>query len=488
MVWWQSSTSRFGPLVSLDHVSTRDFSALRAELGLPPVAVTDSFPEPVLTEARALSQQPPAATIDRTDVPFVTVDPPGSLDLDQAVHIGRTDGGGFRVQYAIADLGSAIPADGAVDAEARRRGQTMYLPDGRVPLHPPTLSEGSLSLLPDQTRGAAVWTIDVGSSGSIESATVERALVRSTARLEYAGVQRDADAGKPHPSIEGLADLGRLRRAVRLASGAIDLALPEQGVVRAGDEWTLRIEPRTEADTWNAEVSLLTGMAAADMMLRAEVGVLRTLPAPASDDVEAFFEMARRLGVPVRDGETPGEVLAALDARTPVAMALMTQATRLLRGAGYVAFDGALPDAREHAGIGGAYAHVTAPLRRLVDRFTTEVCLAISAGSVVPTWARSALPDIAEAMRASGRLASSANRDAIDAVEAWTMVDRPGGSFEAIVLRTGSRDSMAGAEVMILEPPIEAWCRGTGLVEGSEIRVQVEQVDEAEGSLRYRLA
>lgn len=468
-------------------MSTRDFAALRAELGLPPAALTDTFPEPVLTEAFALSQLSPEAAIDRTDVPFVTVDPPGSLDLDQAVHIVRTVGGGFRVQYAIADLGSVLPADGAVDAEARRRGQTMYLPDGRVPLHPPTLSEGSLSLLPDQTRGAAVWTIDVGSTGEIESATVERALVRSTARLEYAGVQRDADAGTPHPSIEALADLGRLRRAVRLASGAIDLALPEQGVVRSGDAWRLRIEPRTEADTWNAEISLLTGMAAADMMLKAGIGLLRTLPAPSSDDVEEFLDVARGLSVSVGDGKTPGEVLAALDASTPVAMALMTHATRLLRGAGYVAFDGAAPETREHAGIGGAYAHVTAPLRRLVDRFTTEVCLALSAGVAVPDWARSALPEIAEAMRTSGRLAASADRDAIDAVEAWTMADRLGESFEAIVLRAGSRDSAEGAEVMILDPPVEAWCLGAGLVEGSEIWVRVERVDETEESLLYRL-
>ncbi|MGJ9421914.1 RNB domain-containing ribonuclease [Aeromicrobium sp. CF3.5] len=467
-------------------MTSRDFAALRAELGLPPAALTDRFPERVLAEARTLSQQSPRATVDLTDVPFVTVDPPGSMDLDQAVHIARLDDGGFRVQYAIADLGSAIAADGAVDAEARQRGQTLYLPDGRVPLHPPVLSEGSLSLLPDQTRGAAVWSIDVAPDGSVTSATVERALVRSVARLEYEGVQRDADAGTPHASIEALGDLGLLRRQVRLNAGAIDLALPEQGVVRSGEEWTLRIEPRTEADTWNAEVSLLTGMAAAEMMLASGIGLLRTLPAPSSESVEAFLEVARRLGVDVRDGETPGEVLAALDASTPVAMALMTHATRLLRGAGYVAFDGTEPETREHAGIGGAYAHVTAPLRRLVDRFTTEVCLALSADVSVPEWARAALPEIAEAMRASGRLAASADREAIDAVEAWVMADRHGETFEAIVLRAGRKGSADGAEIMIVDPPVEAWCTGAGLVEGSTIQVSVEQVDETEGSLQYR--
>ena len=357
----------------------------------------------------------------------------------------------------------------------------MYLPDGRVPLHPPVLSEGSLSLLPGQVRGVALWTVDVAADGSLRSATVERALVRSVARLEYATVQSDADAGSPHPSIEPLADLGRLRRRVRLAAGAIDLALPEQGVVRSGDAWTLRLEPRTEADTWNAEVSLLTGMAAAELMLGAGIGLLRTLPEPSSETVEEFLAVARRLSVAVPDGATPGEVLASLDPATPVAMALMTHATRLLRGAGYAAFDGEPPEETGHAGIGGPYAHVTAPLRRLVDRFTTEVCLAICAGDEVPAWARESLPTIAESMRASGRTAAAADRDAIDAVEAWTMADRRDDTFEAIVLRAED-DS---AEIMILQPPVEADCTGSGLVEGATISVRVAHVDVAEGHVEY---
>lgn len=461
-------------------MTSRDFAALRSELGLPPAPMTDHFDDAVLVEARAVSRRPPVATTDRTDIAFVTVDPPGAMDLDQAVHLERRDDG-FRVHYAIADLGSAIPPDGAVDAEARRRGQTMYLPDGRVPLHPPVLSEGSLSLLPGQVRGVALWTVDVAADGSLRSATVERALVRSVARLEYATVQSDADAGSPHPSIEPLADLGRLRRRVRLAAGAIDLALPEQGVVRSGDAWTLRLEPRTEADTWNAEVSLLTGMAAAELMLGAGIGLLRTLPDPSSETVEEFLAVARRLSVAVPDGATPGEVLASLDPATPVAMALMTHATRLLRGAGYAAFDGEPPEETGHAGIGGPYAHVTAPLRRLVDRFTTEVCLAICAGDEVPAWARESLPTIAESMRASGRTAAAADRDAIDAVEAWTMADRRDDTFEAIVLRAED-DS---AEIMILQPPVEADCTGSGLVEGATISVRVAHVDVAEGHVEY---
>lgn len=457
-----------------------DFHAVRSHLGLPPADRTDEFPEDVEAEAETISTTPPAATTDLTHLPFVTIDPPGSLDLDQAVLLERV-GDAIRVRYAIADLGSAIPPGGKVDAEARRRGQTLYLPDGRVPLHPTVLSEGSLSLLPDQVRGAAVWTIDVAADGSPGPATVQRALVRSVARLDYAGVQADVDAGTVHPSVEALADLGRVRRTVRLAAGAIDLALPEQKVVPAGDDWTLTIDARTEVDGWNAEVSLLTGMSAAQLMLGAGIGLLRTLPTPPDEDVAAFHAMAATLGIESDPAVSPGTVLAGLDPTTPAALALMTHATRLLRGAGYVAFDGEVPDDSVHAGIGGAYAHVTAPLRRLVDRFATEVCLAISAGQPVPDWARAALPEIAATMRESDRRAADADRSTVDLVETWVMEPRRDEDFDAIVLRADED----GASVMIVDPPIEARCSGTGLVDGSTIRVRVDRLDESKRSVTY---
>ncbi len=460
--------------------SGHDFSGLRADLDLPAAHESDDFADDVLGEAVAISRAAPAATTDLTDLAFVTIDPPGSLDLDQAVLVER-DGDGFTVRYAIADLGSAITPGGPIDVEARRRGQTIYLPDGRIPLHPPILSEDALSLLPDQVRGAAVWSIEVAADGSIRTATVQRALVRSVARLDYAGAQADVDDGTPHPSIEALADLGRLRRKVRLAAGAIDLALPEQSVVADGDDWTLRIEPRTEVDGWNAEVSLLTGMAAAEMMVAGGVGLLRTLPRPPAEDVAAFMAVAAGLGVSAPADASPGQVLAALDPSRPASMALMTHATALLRGAGYEVVDGDASHDLVHAGVGGLYAHVTAPLRRLADRFGTEACLAVSAGVAVPTWVGEALPQIAEAMSSSGRRVSQAERAAIDLVETWVMQARRDEELAAIVVKATDHD----AEILITDPPIEARCAGQGLVDGSTVMVRVHDIDTAARVVTY---
>src|ERR687886_170380 len=135
------------------------FAAIRERLHVP-----DAFPPDVLAAAEQAARPPRLPAVDRTDVEFVTVDPPGSTDLDQALHVAR-DSDGFTVHYAIADVPAFVEPGGAVDAEARRRGQTLYAPDRRTPLHPPVLSEGAASLLEGQVRPAFVWRFDLDADG-----------------------------------------------------------------------------------------------------------------------------------------------------------------------------------------------------------------------------------------------------------------------------------------------------------------------------------
>jgi exoribonuclease R len=467
-----------------------DFRAVRAEFDLPA-----EFPPAVLAEA-ARAAAPPVGPgrVDATDVPLVTIDPPGSKDLDQAVGVSRTDGG-FRVHYAIADLGAVVEPGGALDDEVRRRGQTTYLPDGSVPLHPPVLSEDAASLLPDGPRAAVLWTIDLDAAGEVTAVDVRRALVRSAARLDYAGVQADVDAGRVHPAIAALPELGRLRRGLAVARGAIELELPEQEVVPDGaGGWTVRVRRRVDVEGWNAEISLLTGMAAGAMMLDAGVGLLRTLPAPEPDALAAFARTAGRLGFPLGrgDGAEPdvhavAALLAGLPADAAPALALRRAATMLLRGAGYTAFDrvtGVEPPADPgHGGIGAPYAHVTAPLRRLVDRFGTEVCLALHAGEELPGWLRTALPTLPELMAASDATASAVDRACVDRTEAALLAGRIGEEFEVVVLRSGESEGGAG-EVYLADPPVLARCEGVPAA-GVTARVRLVEADPATGRIGF---
>jgi exoribonuclease R len=464
---------------------TPDFAAVRTEFALP-----DAFPSAVLAEAaRAAADRPGPgpARRDATDIELVTIDPPGSKDLDQAVGVVRR-GSGFRVYYAIADLGAVVAPGGVLDAEVRRRGQTIYLPDGSVPLHPAVLSEDAASLLPDGPRAAVLWTFDLDDAGEQVAVSVERAVVRSRARLDYAGVQADVAAGRVHPALAALPELGPLRRAHAVRRGAIELELPEQEVVPDGSGgWTVRVRRRLDVESWNAEISLLTGMAAARIMLDAGVGLLRTLPAPEPDALAAFRRAARELGFGWPEDVPVAEVLAGLPADTPSALAVRRAATALLRGAGYRAFDrsaGTEPPADAgHGGIGAPYAHVTAPLRRLADRFGTEVCLAVTAGAELPDWLRAALPTLPGVMDESDGLASRVDRACLDRTEAALLSGSVGREFDAVVLRA---DGEAG-EVYVPDPPVLAPCTGA-LTAGALVRVRLTAADPDTGRIEFAVS
>ena len=144
-------------------------AALRTELELP-----DAFAPEVLAEAEAAVYASRLPDVDLTAIPFVTIDPAGATDLDQALAIER-DGDGWLVRYAIADLPGFVEPGGAIDSEARLRGQTLYAADGRIPLHPTVISEGAGSLLPGETRGALVWEFRLDATGRPASTTVTRA-------------------------------------------------------------------------------------------------------------------------------------------------------------------------------------------------------------------------------------------------------------------------------------------------------------------------
>ncbi|MFI6926929.1 RNB domain-containing ribonuclease [Nonomuraea spiralis] len=442
------------------------------------------FPRAVLDEADWVAQVPRLDAKDLTDVPFVTIDPPGSMDLDQALHLERLRDG-YRVWYAIADVGAFVRVGGPVDAEARTRGETVYLPVGRVPLHPKVLSEGAASLLPGTTRPAAVWRIDLDADGQIVGADVQRARVRSRERLDYAYVQAAVDTATADGTLGLLAEIGMLRLRLERARGGVTLPTPEQEIVRDDGGYRLEFRMPLPAEAWNAQISLLTGMAAASMMLDAEIGILRVLPAPQPDDLAKVRRVAKALGVPWPEGAGYGEVVHDLDPKNPQQAAFLHESKVLLRGAGYAAFDGAPPKLAEHAAVAAPYAHVTAPLRRLVDRYATEVCLAVAAGEPVPADVRAVLPLLPDIMAATGRRAGAVDRACVDLVEAFLLRDRIGQAFEAMVIDVDER--RGGGQVQLVEPAVIARCDGE-LPLGERVTVRLTQAEPATREVRFTLA
>jgi exoribonuclease R len=454
------------------------FAVIREEAGVP-----GEFPPDVLAAATQSARSPALPDRDLTDLPFFTIDPVGATDLDQAMHRER-DRDGFRVRYAIADLPAFVPPGGPVDAEARRRGQTIYAPDQRTPLHPPVISEDAGSLLPGQVRPAFVWDLRLDADGELTSSDVAAALVRSSDRLDYEGVQAAVDQHSD-PRLELLREIGERRLQLEADRGGASLPMPEQEVVDTGDGYRLRLRPPVPAEDWNAQISLLTGMAAAGMMLAGEVGILRTMPPPAARELARFHRQAAALGVRWPAEMQYGDFLRTLDRTNGRHLALIHEATRLFRGAGYTPFDGAVPEVAEHAAVAAPYAHVTAPLRRLVDRFGLAICAALCSDAEVPAWVREVLPRLPEAMAASDRTASTVERACTDAVEVAVLRSRVGEVFDAVVVDVSEKGG--GGQVQLLDPPVLTGVKGTYEL-GASVRLRLSAADVVTRTLDFEPA
>lgn len=534
--------------------------AARAEVGVP-----DAFPAEV-EEAAARSAADldellaDGSRADLRDVVFCTIDPPGSMDLDQALSIeravvgpgasamgelggpGRT--GGYVVHYAIADVAAFVPAGGPVDTEAHARGTTVYGPDSRTPLHPTSLSEGAASLLPGVDRPAVVWHVHLDGTGEIVDVHVERAVVRSRQRLSYDEAQRILDTGVPTgpadntlagtwSTVDGILDLlrevGRLRQEREVARGGVSLDVPEQEVTTETDGTVgLHYRSTLPVEEWNAQVSLLTGIAAARLMRAGGVGIFRTLPPADERDVARLRRTAKALGIRWRDNQGYGDLLRSLDSSKPAHAAFLTEATSLFRGASYAPFGGTgtpaePPEHAEHAAIAAEYAHVTAPLRRLVDRYGTEACLAHAARTTVPAWVLDGLAALPRTMATTGQRAGSYERASLDILEAALLTDRVGQTFDGVVVdvdeardtardaardtaRDPARDPAGGdargdasaqpdesarpqqGQLMLHDPAVRAPVTGDSLPLGETVRAVLTEASVPQRRVRFALA
>ena len=468
------------PAAAAPNTLAEAIAELRTRLEIPA-----DFPPEVTAAAEAAARHPRLPDLDRTELELLTIDPPGSKDLDQALHIARA-GSGFVVSYAIADVAAFVTAGDPVDVEARRRGLTLYAPDLRTPLHPAALSEGAASLLPDQVRPALLWTLRLDARGELVEVDLARALVRSRAQLTYEQAQTEIDGGGAREVLALLVEVGRRREELERERGGVSLQIPAQEIaVDAAGQYTLTYRATLPVEGYNAQISLLTGMAAAGLMLAGRIGVVRTLPAAEPGALRRLRRTAQALRISwPRDQDYP-EFVRSLDPAIPAHAAMLNACTELFRGAGYTAFDGELPANTRHAALATDYAHVTAPLRRLVDRFAGEVCLALSGRQDVPDWARSALPALPELMAGAESRSKKYERAVIDLVEVSLLHGRVGGEFDGTVIDVES-DGKRGV-VMIADPAVQARVRGTDLPLGTEVRLRLESADWSTGRVEFVL-
>ena len=453
----------------LSPVLQEGLDRIRAELRLP-----EGFaPEVDAAASDTAARVSPAGAdrLDARDIPFVSIDPPASRDLDQAYFAERV-GRGYRVRYAIADVAAFVSSSDPVDLEVRQRGMTLYLPDRRVPLHPEVLSEGAASLLPGDDRPALLWTIDLDAGAMATDMRLERATVRNREATTYHAVTQAVESGQAAEPLELLREIGELRIEREAERNGVSISVPTQEVVPHDSGYRLEYDVPVAAERWNAQVSLLAGMCAAEIMVDGGVGILRTLPPPDQQVVARLRVTANTLGIPWPEGAGYDDVVRGLDPTPPAHAAFLTQAVQVLRGSGYEMIGTGEP-VPMHSAVAAPYAHVTAPLRRLVDRFANEIVLARCADAAVPSWATDALPDLPAAMSEAAQRASSVEHAVVDLIESVLLADQVGEVFDATIVDVGNDH----AEALLREPAVIAPVDGRGRELGEAVRLRLRAAE-----------
>jgi exoribonuclease R len=457
-------------LIDSTHALIGGLAAIRRQFNVP-----EQFPPAVLAAADSAARRQPTAHADRTDRPFVTLDPATSTDLDQAFMIERS-GNDLLLHYAIADVAWFVGDGDAIDREAWQRGTTIYLPDGRAGLYPPVLAEGAASLLPAVARPAVIFTTRIDGDGNARLDGAERAIIRSSAKLAY-------DAVKASDLPADFDELARRIEAAESRRGAARVDPPEQEVDALGDgRYQLLFRPRLRSEEQNATLSLASNIAIADALLAARTGLFRVMPEPDEQAVQRLRQSARALGLSWPEMETLVQFEKTLDPADSSHAAFMLAVRRASGGASYVPYrDGIVP---WHAPMAATYAHATAPLRRLADRYVVRAALAVANGQPVPPEVSAAFEELPAVMARADARDGQIDRNVIDLAEALMLQGSEGTTFDAVVTDADEH----GLRIQLCELPIVARVRGPGEKPGDRIRIKLTSADPLQRRIIFERA
>jgi ribonuclease R len=401
------------------------------------------FPPDALAQAEAAVAAPLDRRTDLRQLPLVTIDGEDARDFDDAVFAER-DGSGWHAVVAIADVAWYVRPGDALDAEAVKRGNSVYFPDRVVPMLPEPLSNGWCSLKPREDRPCMAVHLWLDAEGNRVRYRFERALMRSAARLTYTQVQKALD-GTPDETTRPLLDsvlrplegAWRALLAERQRRGVLELDLPERQVILGPDGRIAKImiRPRYNSHRLIEDFMIAANVAAAEQIEAAHQPCMyRVHDVPDPERLDALRTVLETLGLNLPKG---GRVLASQFNRVLARAAEMPDAQivneMILRSQAQAAYS---PNNIGHFGLGLArYAHFTSPIRRYADLLVHRAIIAglkLGDGGLPPVDPEDFVA-IGDAISETERRAATAERDSLDRFTVLFLADRVGATFEGTI-------------------------------------------------------
>ena len=421
---------------------------------------SSGFKPELLAEAQRLLamvdlEQPGDATrLDLSGQHCVTIDDDDTRDIDDGLALERRSDGSLRIWIHVADPGRLIAADSPLDLEARRRGSSLYLAVGNLPMFPEELSNGPFSLR--QGKRSAAWSfwVELDEAGEIGASSIQRSWVKPTYRLSYNDADELIDLAPPEDP--DLADLDRLlerRRQWRLARGALLMDLPEGRIRNHEGEPQLEITEPSPSRQLVAEAMILAGA------------------------VAARFGMEQGLSLPYRS-QLPADLPAAAELQALPDGAVRFAAIKRCLSRGLM---GTQPAAHFSLGL-PAYVQATSPIRRYGDLVVQRQIAAILDGS--PPLNTEQLQELLEQFDTAVREGIGISReDQRHWQQVWFEAHR-GGQWSAQFLRwLRPQDRLGLVRIEELALDLAAECP-SGAAPGVQLLLRVKQVDPLRDQLR----
>jgi ribonuclease R len=350
-----------------------------------------------LVEREARAEPDDVARTDFRELPTFTIDPPAAKDFDDAISAQALDDGGIRVWVHIADVAAHVRPGGAVDREAFRRANSVYVPGLVEPMLPEALSNRACSLVPNEDR--LTVTVEMDFDGArVKRTAFHRSVIRSDARLDYPRVDRVFAGGEraEEPWAEPLAAARRVSAALQKAREergalAVESVEPEFAFDRAGHVRGLEPTEQTESHRLIEHLMIAANEAVARLLESRKLPALyRVHERPDPRRIERLVEQLDSLDVPTpalprhmtpqQAGDVAAEISHLVDAevrrRGHGRIGFTSLVLRSLKQAQYT------PRNLGHYGLRSShYCHFTSPIRRYPDLICHRSLLnAIGAG------------------------------------------------------------------------------------------------------------